>query len=176
MIAPNGVVNAASYRPMDFPGARLSPGGLVSIFGSGLGPQAGVQAGQFPLPTELGPQRTRVMLNDADHCRLLYVQENQINCQIPEPLGGDQLRLRVMTDLGQSEEIVVPFGPHGFGFFTSQGSGRGPLLAHNFVNDPDPRMRYQLNGADRPAGPNQVMVFWGTGWASPTLLCRQASR
>ncbi|MEZ5365222.1 MAG: hypothetical protein R2748_23560 [Bryobacterales bacterium] len=163
MIAPNGVVNAASYRPMDFPGARLSPGGLVSIFGSGLGPQAGVQAGQFPLPTELGPQRTRVMLNDADHCRLLYVQENQINCQIPEPLGGDQLRLRVMTDLGQSEEIVVPFGPHGFGFFTSQGSGRGPLLAHNFVNDPDPRMRYQLNGADRPAGPNQVMVFWGTG-------------
>ena len=44
-IAQNGVVNAASYRPMDFPGARLAPGGLVSIFGNGLGPQAGVQAG-----------------------------------------------------------------------------------------------------------------------------------
>lgn len=162
-IAPNGVVNAASYRPMDFPGARLAPGALVSIFGAGLGPQAGVQAGAFPLPTELGPLRTRVLLNDTEQCRLLYVQENQINCQLPEPLGGDRLRLRVITDQGQSDEIDVPFGPHGFGFFSGAGTGRGPLLAHNFQDMPDPQQRFQLNGADRPARWNQPVIFWGTG-------------
>lgn len=162
-IAQNGVVNAASYRPIDFPGARLAPGGLVTIFGNGLGPQAGVQAGAFPLPRELGPLRTRVMLNDMEQCRLLYVQENQINCQLPEPLGGDRLRLRVVTTAGQSEEIVVPFGPHGFGFFTGQGTGRGPLLAHNFVDNPNPQMRFQMNAPDRPARWSQPVIFWGTG-------------
>ncbi len=163
VVAADGVVNAASFRPPDFPGGNVAAGGLISIFGQGLGPQAGVQAGQFPLPEEFGPLQTRVRINDQEFCRLLYVSDAQINCQLPADLEGDRIRLRVESAQGQSDEIEIPLGPHGFGFFTMAGSGRGPVIAQNFVDAPDPQNRYRLNAGDNPARPGQVIVLWGTG-------------
>lgn len=159
VISPNGVVNGASYRSPAFPGGNVVGGSLISIFGQELGPQAGVHAGQFPLPEELGPLMTRVRVQDQDHCRLLYVSDTQINCQLPADLVQDHIRLRVITTLGQSDEIEVPVGPHGFGFFTMAGNGRGPLAAQNFVDAPDPMNRYRLNAGDNPGRPGQIMVM-----------------
>ncbi len=163
VISPNGVVNGASFRPPDFPGGQVVPGSLVSIFGQGLGPQGGVQAGGFPLPDELGPLQTRVRINDQDFCRLLYVGEQQINCQLPDGLTGDRIRVRIVTTLGQSDEIEIPLGLSAFGFFTMAGNGRGQAIAQNFVDSPEPANRFRLNAGDNPARPNQVMVYWGTG-------------
>ncbi|MEZ5396845.1 MAG: hypothetical protein R2724_29240 [Bryobacterales bacterium] len=167
-IAPNGVVNGASFRPADFPGAELAPGSLVSIFGTGLGPQGGVQATQFPLPEELGPIRTRVRINDQLMCRLLYVSDTQVNCQLPAGLAGNHIRLRVVTSAGQSNEIEVPFGPNGCGLFTRARNGRGPLLAQNFEDAPNPQNRFRLNAGDNSARPGQIMVLWGTGLGETT--------
>jgi uncharacterized protein (TIGR03437 family) len=163
VVSPNGVVNGASFRPPDFPGGNVAGGSLISIFGQGLGPQVGVHAGQFPLPETLGPLMTRVRVQDQEHCRLLYVSETQINCQLPANLVQDRIRLRIVTNQGQSDEIEVPIGPHGFGFFTMAGNGRGPLAAQNFVDAPDPQNRYRLNAGDNPGRPGQIMVMWGTG-------------
>ncbi len=163
LIHPNGVVSAASFRPADFPQADLAPGALISIFGRSLGPQAGVQAGQFPLPEELGPIRTRVRINDQLMCRLLYVSDTQINCQLPHGLAGNRVRVRVVTSAGQSRDIEVPFAPNGVGLFTQARNGRGPLLAQNFEDVPDPQNRFRLNGTVNPIRPGQIMVLWGTG-------------
>lgn len=168
VIDPNGVVNAASFRPVDFPGSELAPGSLISIFGRGLGPQAGVQAAQFPLPEELGPTRTRVRVNDQFVCRLLYVSDTQINCQLPGGIAGDRIRVRVLTTQGQSGEVEVPFGPNGCGLFTRALNGRGPLLAQNFEDAPNPQNRFRLNAGDNSARPGQVMVLWGTGLGNTT--------
>ena len=162
-IFPNGAVNAASFRPSDFPGGRAAPGAIISIFGRNFGPPDPVAAGQLPLPVELGPLRTRVMINGSEQCRLFFVSEGQINCQLPENLSGDQVRLRVMTTEGQSDEILLPLGPAGFGLFTMNRNGRGPLVAQNFTGDPDPQRRFQLNGPGMPAQGDQILVLWGTG-------------
>ncbi|MBI1357795.1 MAG: hypothetical protein GC160_25955 [Acidobacteria bacterium] len=163
VISQGGVVNAASFRPADFPGAELAPGGMISIFGSGLGPAAGVQAGAFPLPEELGPQRTRVQINEQLMCRLLYVSDAQVNCQLPLGLAGDRIRIRVMTTQGTSNTVEAPFGPMGCGLFTQARNGRGPLLAQNFEDVADPANRFRMNGVRDSARPGQVMVLWGTG-------------
>jgi uncharacterized protein (TIGR03437 family) len=166
-VFPGGVVNAASFRPPDFPGGHLAPGAIISIFGRGLGPQAGAGAPGFPLPTELGPLQTRVRINDMEQCRLLFVSDGQINCELPPDLirdqDRDQIRLRIITNLGESDEIVVPFGRYGFGLFAMNGKGRGPLVAQNFTGAADPQQRYRLNRPDEPAEPGQIMVLWGTG-------------
>lgn len=159
----DGVVNGASFRPNGFPGGQMAPGGLISIFGQGFGPQAGVHAPSFPLPEELGPLQTQARINDQLRCRLLYVSDTQINCQLPDGLVGDRIRLRIQTTLGLSDEIEVPLGPSGFGFFTQERNGRGPLTAQNFVDAPDPQNRFRFNAGNNPARPGQVMVFWGTG-------------
>jgi uncharacterized protein (TIGR03437 family) len=163
VLSGNGVVNAASFRQMGFPGGQVAPGGLISIFGQGFGPQAGIHAPGFPLPEELGPLQTQARINNQLRCRLLYVSNTQINCQLPEGLAGDRIRLRIQTNLGQSDEIEVPLGPSGFGFFTQARDGRGPLIAQNFVDAPDPQNRFRFNAGDNPARPGQIMVFWGTG-------------
>jgi uncharacterized protein (TIGR03437 family) len=135
----------------------------MSIFGLGLGPQAGVEASQFPLPEELGPLQTRVRINDQLMCRLLYVSATQINCQLPAGLAGNRIRVRVLTTAGQSGEVDAPFGPNGFGLFTRARNGRGPLLAQNFEDAPNPQNRFRLNAGDNSARPGQIMVLWGTG-------------
>ncbi len=163
MLGQNGAVNAASFRPMGFPGGQVAPGGLISIFGQGFGPQAGVYAVGFPLPEELGPLQTQARINDQLRCRLLFVSDTQINCQLPDGLVGDRIRLRIQTTLGLSDVIEVPLGPSGFGFFTQERNGRGPLTAQNFLDAPDPQNRFRFNAGNNPARPGQIMVFWGTG-------------
>ena len=163
LIFPNGAVNGASFRPPDFPGGAVAPGSLVSIFGQGLGLREPVVAGGFPLPTQLGPLQTRVRINDTADCPLFFISEGQINCQLPDDLAGTQIRLRVINSAGPSNEITVPLGPFGFGFFTRNGNGRGLMVGSNFTDDPDPARRFQLHGPETPARPGQVLLLWGTG-------------
>ena len=159
----NGVVNGASFRPPDFPGGNLAPGSIVSIFGQNLGPGEPVFSPGPNLPTQLSPQQTRVQLNDVVDCPLFYVSSGQVNCQLPPDLAGSQVRLRVITTAGQSNDITVPLGPVGLGLFTRNSNGRGPLVASNDTGDPDPGRRFQLNGPDSTARPGQDLTLWGTG-------------
>jgi len=174
-ISDNGVVNAASFRPPDFPGGAVAPGSIVSIFGRGLGPGDPVGNSGLPLPTQLGPQETKVVVNDVERCHLFFVSERQINCQLPHNLLGERVRLRVMTTAGMSEEISIPLAQAGFGLFTMNANGRGPLVAQNFMEDPDPARRFRLNGPDRPAQRRQIIVLWGTG-LGPTQPAVQAGQ
>jgi uncharacterized protein (TIGR03437 family) len=162
-IFPNGVVNAASFTPPDFPGGGVAPGAIISIFGENLGPADAVTSTSLPLQTRLGPLETRVRINDSFDCPLFFVSSGQINCQLPENLAGDQIRLRVHTRLGESEQLTVRLRERSFGLFTMNSNGNGPLVAQNFRQGADPQNRFQLNRPDTPGQRNQIMILWGTG-------------
>ena len=70
-------------------GGPVAPGQIVSIFGAGLGPATPVRGAVDPetgrIPSALGGVS---VLLDEEPAPLLYVQESQINAQVPYELAG----------------------------------------------------------------------------------------
>ena len=97
-----GVVNAASFGP------GLSPGSLGTVFGRGLTALPGiVQAGLFPIPTELAG--TSVKLNGiaAPVIAVANVDgQEQINFQAPYELAGAQSATLIVTANGRASSPV----------------------------------------------------------------------
>ena len=95
-VAAGGVVNAATFRD------GLSPGALVSIFGSGLtgGPPAA--AAFLPLPVVLGA--SMVTVNGAP-IPLLYASPGQINAQLPYTLAPGLADVSVAGSLPERVRI-----------------------------------------------------------------------
>ena len=161
-IFENGATNAASFRPPDLPGGHVAPGSIVAIFGRNLHSGDPVSASELPLPTRMGPLGTRVLVNGTMECPLFFVSEGQINCQLPHDIMGDQVRLSVIHSAGGSNEITVPLRRMGFGTFTMNQNGRGPLVVSNVTDDPDPAQRFQGHGPQSPARPGQFVVLCGS--------------
>jgi uncharacterized protein (TIGR03437 family) len=163
VIAPGGVVNAASYATGGTTGKSVSQGSLVAIFGSNLAGSEQSATG-FPLPTELGG--TSVTLNGA-RVPLLYVSPHQINVQFspvstPIPrLSTDPASLVVATASGASEPVLVLPGDYGppFGVFTLDGSGCGRGAVLNVAADGS----LSLNSPTNSASPGDFLTVYGTG-------------
>ena len=62
----NGIVNAASFASRILAAGAIARGSIFTIFGSGIGPAAGVAVTSFPLGTELGGVRIRVFTLDGE--------------------------------------------------------------------------------------------------------------
>lgn len=77
-----GIVNAASFTQ-----AAISAGSIVSLFGTNMGPGAGVAATLVggKLPTELSG--VRVFFDDFP-APLFYASDRQINAQVPNEVAG----------------------------------------------------------------------------------------
>lgn len=75
----NGVVENAGFTPR----RPLAPGSVVSLFGSGLGPQQRVPASRIPLERDLAGVKVRIGSTDAP---LYSVQNEQIGAQVPVEL------------------------------------------------------------------------------------------
>jgi uncharacterized protein (TIGR03437 family) len=74
-VAPACLANAATYLD-----AAVSPGGLMTVYGSNLGPQAGESSGTGNVPTELSGTRVTV---DGRPAPILYAQFSQVNFVVP---------------------------------------------------------------------------------------------
>jgi uncharacterized protein (TIGR03437 family) len=112
VVTPGGVVNASSFD------APVSPGSLVSIFGSNLAPQPAV-AVALPLPQSLAG--VSVQLNGVA-APLLFVSPNQINAQIPWEVSAIGPVSLVVTNNGSaSDPIDITIGLYSPGVFVSQG-------------------------------------------------------
>jgi uncharacterized protein (TIGR03437 family) len=85
----NGVVENAGFTPR----RPLAPGSVVSLFGTGIGPEQRVPASRIPLERELGGVKVRIGNTDAP---LYAVQAEQIGAQVP-----------VELEPGSSVSIVV---------------------------------------------------------------------
>jgi uncharacterized protein (TIGR03437 family) len=146
---PNGVVNGASFAPALNP---ISPGSIVSLFGSGLAPRQS-SAETLPLPVSL--EDVSVTVNGVT-APLFFVSPGQVNVQAPFGLTGDSATIAVTYGGEQSNEVVVRLArssPGIFAYADGQSPQRGVILHAD----------YSLVTPDAPAQPGETVLIWLTG-------------
>jgi len=152
-IAAGGIVNAASFTATE-----ISPGSIISIFGSGFGTGISV-ASTVPLPTTLGG--ARVLINGIE-APLFAVTPTQINLQVPWQLRAPAItaaNVEVVTAGGRSPARMIVFGDRP-GIFTTQQNGQGPgIITH---------ANGSLVTLANPAANGEVLVMYCTGLGAVT--------
>src|SRR5262249_9861287 len=102
VIASNAVVNAASFAA-----GRVAQGSMFSLFGTDLGPPAGMQAAGYPLPAALGDTSVRVTAGGRScDAWMVYASAAQVNAILPSdvPVGEAQI---VVTHAGQTSATAT---------------------------------------------------------------------
>jgi uncharacterized protein (TIGR03437 family) len=154
-----GVVSAASFAP------GLTPGGLATLFGTGLtfGVNGVLRAPGFPMPANI--QGTMVYVNGVA-APLKSVADvdgkEQINFQVPMELAGTSAAvLQARNGQQLSQPVVVPVVPFQPAVFTSDGQ-RG-VVVHGVGG--------ALVTPENPAAAGEIVVIYATGLGpvNPTL-------
>jgi len=153
-IDPAGVVNAASFA------TPISPGSLVSIFGSNLAATTMTAQGT-PLPTQLGGTSVTV---DGIKAPLLFVSPGRVNIQLPSSIqvSADtttQSTVIVATSIGSSPPVTVPVFVASPALFTADGTGCGRVAALNMASDGS----VSVNAPSNSAAPGDIVTLFGTG-------------
>jgi uncharacterized protein (TIGR03437 family) len=149
-----GIVNAASlaFGP-------VTPGEVLSIFGSRLGPRPGV-AFSFDrisgrIPTSLAGVRISF---DGVLAPLFYVSYAQVNLQVPVEIAGKRTtHLKVEVDGLDPAEMDLDVAEVAPGIFTVDGRYAAVLNQDSSVNSPQ-----------RPAAPGTVVQLFLTGQGTVT--------
>jgi uncharacterized protein (TIGR03437 family) len=153
--APPPVVTAITNGASLQPGA-ISPGEIVSIFGSGMGPISGVSfaltaAGTVPLNLS----GVNVTFNNVP-APLLFVRTDQVNAIVPYELAGQTTANIVVQYNGVTSSVlqarIVNTVPAIFSN-NATGNGQGAILNQDFSR----------NGANNPAAKGSVIQIFGTG-------------
>jgi uncharacterized protein (TIGR03437 family) len=157
VIAPGGVVSAASYSQ------PVAPGSIVSIFGTNLANTVS-SATATPLLTVL--RGTSVSMNGIP-APLFYVSPTQINAQVPSTLALSSAayataNVVVTTGSGASAPAAVELWLEAPGVFTAQASGCGQAAALNVAPDGS----LSPNTASNSAAPGDFVVLFGTGFGA----------
>jgi uncharacterized protein (TIGR03437 family) len=168
------VANSASYTT-----AIVSPGGIITIYGIGLGPAVlATFPGTDPIPTSLPTAGAATSVTiDGNPAPLLYTSATQVSCIVPYAVTaktGSQVDL-VLTYNGLLSTAfkvnVVDADP---GVFTTDASGvgQGAILNYNATTKD-----YSVNGSSSAALKNSTVSIYITGFGNttcsdlPTSLC-----
>jgi uncharacterized protein (TIGR03437 family) len=145
------VSNAASYVS-----EAISPGELITIFGTAIGPTTPVQltlTSSGTVSTNIG--NVEVLVNGIA-CPLIYVSSTQVSAVVPYAVAIFQTAQVYVEYLGQSsnamEETVATTAP---GLFTANSSGTGPGAILN--------QNLSVNSPSNPAAPGSVVTLYLTG-------------
>lgn len=138
----------------------VSPGEVLSIFGSNLGPSSGAtfqlnEAGQVP-SVLAGTQ----VLFDGTAAPLLYTSANQINVVVPFEVNAPATQIVVQNGGGQSAELSVPVVAATPALFTVSGFGTGQAAV---LNDDG-----SVNSSTNPAAVGSVVSLFATGLGQTT--------
>jgi uncharacterized protein (TIGR03437 family) len=161
-IAPNGIVNAASYLPPGFANQGIARGSLFVIFGSSLGPDTLVQAATFPLPGTDGLAGTRIRIDAGGFtgfALMVYTSAKQVGAVLPSATPEGSATLTLNYNNLTSNPVVIRVVRSAFGMFALSQAGQGPAVAQNFVSQSQLPVNTILNSAT----PGQTIVLWGTG-------------
>lgn len=135
-------------------GSQLSPGEIISIKGSGLGPGTPVS---FSVNTLTSPTLAGVQVTFSGYSgTLLYVSSTQINVTVPYEIAGRSTTNIIVTYQGiPSAPISQPVGPASLGLFTNNatGSGQAAILNQN----------YTYNTSAAPAAQGSYISVYATG-------------
>jgi uncharacterized protein (TIGR03437 family) len=144
-----GVVNAASMT-----GNGISPGEIVALFGSGLGPAELTMSAAVEgrLPTSLAGLTVTV---DGLPAPVLYARSDQSAVVIPFDSCAQSTAQIEVAYGAKRTSVMVPSNSVDPGLFTMNASGKGQAAALNQDG------RY--NGQAAPARPGDIVVLFATG-------------
>jgi uncharacterized protein (TIGR03437 family) len=143
------VVNAASYSP------AVSPGELVAIFGSNLGPSApvGLQLdASGSVATTIGDTQ---VLFDGVAGPLIFASASQVNAVVPFGVTAGTTEVQVQYQGHASQSVPMIVVPAAIGIFSLNSCGVGQAFARNQDGS--------LNSPFNPAAPGSVVTFLATG-------------
>jgi uncharacterized protein (TIGR03437 family) len=163
-VAAGGILNGASFAK----GQPVSPGSLVSIFGTGLVSKL-AEADTIPLSTSLGGVTVRFA--DLPPAPLLAVipgvpgqSDDQINAQVPWQIGTGTgvVNVTVTNSKGTSVPIALDFAPSMPGIFAASTNGQLYAIA---VNSSDSSLVWPSGLAPKahPAETGNVLIIYATG-------------
>jgi uncharacterized protein (TIGR03437 family) len=152
-IDPQRVLNGASFA-LGYP---VSPGGFVTLFGTGLATQTATA--RLPYPALLGGVSATV---NGKAAPIYYVSPTQITLIVPYSVTGTTATFIVTSNGTTSNTVDVPFAATAPGIFSStqNGLGDGAVQHANFTN---------VN-ADSPAIPGEIVVAYLVGMGAVTPL------
>jgi uncharacterized protein (TIGR03437 family) len=150
-ISANGVVNAASYA-----GGSVSPGEIIAIFGSGLGPSTlvGLQldARGYVSTSLAGTQ----VFFDGVAAPLIYTWAGQVSAVVPYAVSGKtSTQVQVSYQSQTSNVVAIPVTNAVPGIFTIDASGRGQGAIVNQDGT--------VNSAGNPAAAGSYVSVYATG-------------
>jgi uncharacterized protein (TIGR03437 family) len=156
-----GVLNGASFAS-----GPVSPGEIVSLFGTAIGP---------PTPASLALTNPRLVANslagvqvyfDGTPAPLLYASAGQVNVVVPYSVAGQSTTVLQLEYLGVlSSPIMLQVAPTSPGVFSIAGSGAGPGA---ILNSRDETVNSALNPAVRG---DWVSIFaTGAGVTTPASV------
>jgi uncharacterized protein (TIGR03437 family) len=149
------VTNVASYAS-----ASISPGELITIFGTNIGPSSPASmtiAGGFVTTTLSGVTLTI----DSQPAPLLYVSQNQVTAQVPyEATIGTGKQVSLTNGTSPPATSTVTIAAQAPGLFTADGSGANQAAALNYGAT---TQAYTLNTAANPAHLGDTILLYITG-------------
>lgn len=153
-----GVANSASWV-----GGPVSPGELVTVIGSTLGPAAGISGAVDASTGRLTSQLAgTTVLFDGVAAPLLYVSATQVNAVVPYEMAGcTQTTLQIVYQGARSLGTALPCAAAAPGLFTFNATGTGQAAATNQDGT--------FNGPSSPAlkGSYVTLYFTGGGQTNP---------
>ena len=164
------VTDGASYT------ATVVPGSFITVWGTNLGPAAGVYP-PFPWPTVSSGIKvtfTPVAGGAGTDAYLEYIGASQLNAVLPStvPVGNYNV---TVTNGTVSNQVGTQVVATKVALFTQDTTGTGLAVVQNYISQsqlPDwNRLTTGVyNGsASSPAKPGQTLIAWGTGvgaWAA----------
>jgi uncharacterized protein (TIGR03437 family) len=153
---PQGVLNAASFAP---PGYPISPGGFVTLFGSGFGTQT-TTASAFPFPPTLAGVQVSINGTTAP---IYSVTPTQISAVVPYAATGSTVNIVVTVNATKSNTVSVPLAPTAPGIFAISRNG----LGDGAIEHADYSVVSQANPA--LAGETVQVFLTGLGAVSPSV-------
>jgi uncharacterized protein (TIGR03437 family) len=153
--AIQAVVNAASYGF-----ASVSPGELVTIFGTNIGPTtaASLTITNGSVDTALSGVMVSV---DGKAAPLIYVSQNQISLQVPyEASAGSGKAVVVTNGANAAANATITIAVAAPGIFTADGSGTGQAAALNYNAA---TTLYSLNSSTNTARIGDTVILYLTG-------------
>jgi uncharacterized protein (TIGR03437 family) len=141
-------------------GGQLSPGEIITIKGSGLGPGNAVSftVGSLTSPVLAGVQVTFNGFSGT----LLYVSSTQINVTVPYEIAGSASAAIIVTFQGvSSSPISQPVGAASLGLYTDNSTGSGQSAALNPNSSCAQPPCY--NTAATPVTQGSYVSVYGTG-------------
>ena len=146
------VANAADYVS-----SAVSPGEIVSLFGSNIGPAtaAGLQVAANGTAIVKSIGGVQVMFDNVA-APITYASAGQVNAVVPyEVAGNAQTAVQVVNQGAVSNTMSMPVQPSTPAIFTLNSTGLGPGAILN--------QDLTVNGANNRAAPGSVVVIYCTG-------------